>query len=297
MYIIIVNSHSGRLTFREVSKQLSMNSDISFVPYFTGDYQEEELWTHAIRFIKENIPTIQGIIIVGGDGTFHQAINHLHNFEIPLGLIPTGSANDFAKALKIPSNEKKALSRIRAGNPKTYDLFKVNDEWVHSLAGMGVDAETAIKSISSPLKKWLNRAFLGRLTYLLTFFTVIKDYKPFQMKLTFQDGESLTYERVWLLAIGNTAYYGGGIPICPKADPQDGKLEITIVHSLSLITLLFVLPTVFFRLHTMLPYVETMQAKALSVKTSQPVLVQADGEKAGYTPQTITIKPKSIKIF
>jgi len=296
MYIIVVNSHSGRTKFRQLSKHLSSSSHISFVPYFTDDYQGNELWTQVISMIKGNSP-IRAIIIVGGDGTLHQAINHLHAFHIPLGLIPAGSANDFAKALKIPLHYKKALLRITKSAPKTYDLIKLNNKWIHSVAGMGVDAETAIKSIKSPLKKWLNRAYLGRLTYLLTFFTVIKDYKPFQVEFSFPDGKIRQFDRVWLLAVGNTSFYGGGIPICPKADPEDGLLDVTIVHSLSLWMLLLVLPTVFFRVHTSLPYVTTFQIKDISVNTDHPVLVQGDGEKIGYTPENISVRTKSIKIF
>lgn len=297
MYIMIVNSSAGRTKFRQISKYLTTELHDSFVSYHTGDFQEKELWTQVISFIESHKRDIKGVIIVGGDGTLHQAINYLQDFQIPIGLIPAGSANDFAKALKISLNYKKALARITAKTPKSYDLIKMNNEWVHSVAGMGVDAETAIKSIKSPLKKWLNRAFLGKLTYLLTFFTVIRYYKPFHIEFSFQDGSIRHFERVWLLAVGNTTYYGGGIPICPKADPEDGLLEVTIVHSLSLWTLLFVLPTVFFRAHTMLPFVTTIQAEGFSVKTDHPVLVQGDGEKIGYTPQIISVQTKAINIF
>ncbi|WP_416149778.1 diacylglycerol/lipid kinase family protein [Salipaludibacillus sp. HK11] len=298
MYIVIVNSHSGRKNFRKLPNYFNnKESSISFVPYYTSKYQEKDLWDQVKRFISLNKVAIQGVIIVGGDGTFHEAINQLHNFNVPFGLIPTGSANDFAKALKIPLNQKKALHRITSGLPSSYDLLMVNHKRVLSVAGMGIDAETAIKTNSSSLKKWLNRIYLSKLTYLLTFFTLIRQYHPFKAELTFQDGSKKFFDRVWLLAIGNTVYYGGGIPICPSANPQDGLTEVIIVHRLSVITLLLVLPTVFLRLHTFLPYVTKIQSSSFSVKTEHPVLVQGDGEKIGHTPQKISVQSDAIKIF
>ncbi|PYZ94576.1 hypothetical protein CR194_03310 [Salipaludibacillus keqinensis] len=297
MYIIIVNSNSGRARYRQLAKYLTSYDRVSFVPYFTDEYQEKELWNQVSTHIKSTKRTIEGVIIVGGDGTLHQAINHLHRFQLPFGLIPAGSGNDLAKALKIPTNEKKAFARIKQGLPNTYDLIMINNQYIHSVAGMGVDAETAVKSNHSPLKPLLNRAFLGKLTYLLTFFTVIRTFQPFEAEFTFDNDEKVTLDRVWLLAAGNTPYYGGGIPICPKANPQDGLLEVIVVNRLSLFALLLVLPTVYFKLHCKLPYVHRFETNSFSVKTNSPVLIQGDGEKIGYTPQEISIQRKSIEIF
>ncbi|MCE7792104.1 diacylglycerol kinase family lipid kinase [Salipaludibacillus sp. CUR1] len=297
MFLLIVNSSSGQSVFKDFAQKLTIKLDTSFVPYFTHDYQEDDLWVQVKSFIKEKKSGLSGIVVVGGDGTLHRAINELFQYNLPFGLVPAGSGNDFAKALNIPLQHEKAFTRILTRTPDSYDLIKVNNHLVLSVAGVGIDAETAARTRNSSLKKWLNRIGLGKLSYLITFIAILGSFTPYSLELTQKDGQKHIFTKVWLTAVGNTPFYGGGIPVCPQADPQDGLMDVTVVHRLSWFKLLLVLPAVFFKFHTKLPYVTCHKTKQMTVTTKAPVLTQGDGELIGHTPLEISILPRSIRFF
>ncbi|UCZ54853.1 YegS/Rv2252/BmrU family lipid kinase [Bacillus shivajii] len=296
MFIVIVNSYSGQHKSNYILKQMKQHFSTRFVSYFTHQYQGDEMWQIIHDKINETGNALKGVIVVGGDGTLHQTIQHLHDIDVPFGLIPSGSGNDFGRSLKISNNTKKAIKRIIHNQPKTYDLLRVQDKRVLSIVGIGVDAVTASLCQHSKLKKWLNRAFLGKLTYLLFFFKAIKQYEPVQATITDENGKQ-TFDRVWLIAGGNTNYYGGGIPICPQSDPHDGKADLVIVHGLSLIKLVVILPSVFFRRHLSLPYVHSMSGTTFQIESSHQTPVQGDGEKLCQTPITVTVEQDAVRFF
>lgn len=298
MYIVIINYYAGKKQYNKIIKQLKKRLHKPFVPYFTNEFQDNSFWKIINDEINNKKNEILGIIIVGGDGTFHQVINELHHHQIPFGLIPFGSGNDFCRGLKIPRNVHKSIERIITNKPRPYDLLEVNGNKVLSIIGIGVDAVTAIKCQHSKIKKVLNKAFLGRLAYLTVFFQTIFHYKPKTIIVEDENGEKHTFHRVWLLACGNTTYYGGGVPITPNANPQDGTINIVIVHNLNLFQLLLAFPIVFTKRHISLPYVTELNGTkfVISAMTGN-VPVQGDGEDLGQTPATVTILKDAVKIY
>ncbi|MCD8500899.1 MAG: hypothetical protein LRY71_03490 [Bacillaceae bacterium] len=91
----------------------------------------------------------------------------------------------------------------------------------------------------------LNHVHLGRFAYILGLFKTILNYKPVNLVIT-TNTSKMSFEKVWLMAAGNMAYYGGGLKICPRADETSGKLDICIVHSLTKLQLLTLFPLAFF---------------------------------------------------
>ncbi|SDY89325.1 lipid kinase, YegS/Rv2252/BmrU family [Evansella caseinilytica] len=297
MYIVIINSYSGKRRTNKIFAILSTMLPDSFVAFSSDLYQEKDMWNAIHNKIAEMKQTVKGFLIVGGDGTLHQAVQQLHSYHLPFGLIPSGSGNDFGRALSIPMNAKKALERIVANQPGEYDLIDVNGKKVLSVAGIGVDAETAIRCRQSQLKKMLNMAFLGRLSYLMMFLKTVLRYKPSAVHIIDRHGANYHFQRVWLIAAGNTGYYGGGIPICPNAKPDDGQIDLVIVHGLGLFQLLVALPAVFVKKHLTLPYITMLTGNQFTVTAQRTLPVQGDGEEVGETPATIHILPKAIRIF
>ena len=297
MYIVIVNSFSGQRRYRRIIRQLNQQLSYSFITYFSHNYQGEAMWDQIAIKVREINKEIKGVLVVGGDGTLHQVINHMHQYNLPFGLLAAGSGNDFGRALKVPLNTQKAIDRINTGVTKKYDLIEVNNKIVLSVVGIGVDAETAIRCQTSLIKKLLNRAFLGRLTYLAVFLQTVFRYRSLKVEVTDQDGKSHSFERVWLMAAGNTSYYGGGIPICPEADPHDGEIDLVVVHGLGFFRLLTAIPTVYLKKHLSLPYVTMLRGKKFTVLSKTAQAVQGDGEEIGKTPAIISIHKKAVKFF
>lgn len=300
MYIVIVNSYSGQRRYKKIMKELEKNIDTPFISYFSDQFQGDDLWNSIHNKLNNIEDKVHGIIIVGGDGTLHQVVNRFYTYNLTFGLIASGSGNDFGRALKIPKSISKAIKRIMINSPQEYDLLEVNGQKVLSVVGIGIDAETAIRCQTSKIKKVLNRAFIGRLTYLIVLFQCLKFYKPVDLEVIDDTGIKHHFEKVWLMAGGNTTFYGGGIPICPYADPQDGVIDYVVIHKLPLLQVLFkALPAVLLKKHpTLTSCVSTLRGTEFKITSiDHDAVVQGDGEEIGITPAHIKVLPRAIKIY
>lgn len=238
------------------------------------------------------------MVAVGGDGTIHEVINGIISFKhITIAYIPAGSGNDFARGFKLPSVPEKCLEIILhmvhedgvyfdAGQ---FEIGKGTEYFVNSL-GAGFDAVISEKVNLSPLKKVLNRIGLGKFVYAIFIIAELFRYRPSTMILTI-NGIERRFEKAWFVTVSNQAFYGGGMKIAPLANPSDGELEITVVHNMSRIKLLFAFISVFWGGHLKFKEVRTLKGKEVSVKSEHPVSVHADGEAVGQTPVQITVSP------
>ncbi len=186
----------------------------------------------ARRFAREAVDAGVGrVIVFGGDGTLNQVVSGLaapdaaRPFDGVLGVIPTGTANDFATCAGIPaespSDAVKALADCR---PETLDLGRVSgaEESIFlNVVTAGFGSEVSSET-SDELK-----AVLGRLSYLVAGIASAGEFEPREVTVL-----APGFERrlaFYLLAIGNARCAGGGIPVCPDADPTDGLFDITII--------------------------------------------------------------------
>ncbi|WLD92425.1 diacylglycerol kinase family protein [Alkalihalobacillus sp. AL-G] len=243
---------------------------------------------------------LKGIIAIGGDGTVHEVINGLvHHDRVPVGFISAGSGNDFARGYHIPKSPIKALNRILSYRPirvKRYDLGEYRLEkrkhkpgYFASSLGVGFDGEVTKQTNQSKSKGLFNKFGLGTLAYVYMLLKVAMTYKPFHLDLTI-DGREYRFEEVWFATTTNIEHFGGGMKISPGAKPNDGILNICIVHNLSRSKLFFLFGTVFFGIHTKLKEVEMFTGKEIELSTMGPVTVHADGEVIGQSPVNIEVK-------
>ena len=236
-------------------------------------YTEEK--GHAKRIAKElgRRPNVHAIVVVGGDGTFHEVINGLYPTQIPVGYIPTGSGNDYAREMGISKKDPiKTLEKILKMEIKEIDIAKINDEFFINVTGIGLDGLVARLSNQSRLK-----AYLGKLIYVYSLIKGLFKFKAKEMDFTI-DGKIHHFRKVWLVAIANGRYYGGGMAICPKADIRDGKLDICVVSNVSLIEILFIFPLVFLGKHIYHPSVKMYRGETVSIHLKESIDAQTDGE-------------------
>ncbi|MCT8138966.1 hypothetical protein H1D32_15345 [Anaerobacillus sp. CMMVII] len=111
------------------------------------------------------------------------------------------------------------------------------------------------------------------------------------------DGKKKTFSNVWLIAIANTPYYGGGLKICPEADNTDGTLNLCIAHSLSKLEILMFFPLVFLGKHTLHRSVSTEKGQVIEISSNDSVLVQADGEMLDQTPISIFVQKQKFNVI
>lgn len=297
MYIIVINTRSGRRENIRVYEKLKASCNFEDIPFYM-DYSSVKFWDQIKETCAHYHEQIKGIIIVGGDGTVHTVINQLIDFHIPFGLVPTGSANDLARGLKISKKPVGAMKTILNNHAKTIDLIQTGDEYTITIASVGIDAATAIRTGKSGVKHWLNRLYLGKFIYIMTFFQEVVSFQPFKMKITDQNGTIKEYKNVWLTAFGNTTYYGGGIPMCPAAKPNDGKFTVVVVHGISLKKLMIAVPSVFIKAHTSVSFVDSFSSDHLTVESERMIEWQGDGEALKHgKSNTVKISRKKILFY
>ncbi|WP_261179206.1 diacylglycerol kinase family protein [Anaerobacillus sp. CMMVII] len=154
------------------------------------------------------------------------------------------------------------------------------------------------RTISKPvkIKQWLNYIKLGNLAYVVGVLKGVFSYTPKDMVITI-DGKKKTFSNVWLIAIANTPYYGGGLKICPEADNTDGTLNLCIAHSLSKLEILMFFPLVFLGKHTLHRSVSTEKGQVIEISSNDSVLVQADGEMLDQTPISIFVQKQKFNVI
>jgi diacylglycerol kinase (ATP) len=221
------------------------------------------------------------LAVMGGDGMMHLGLNTVAaehragRTRTVLGLVPAGTGNDLCRGLGLdPTDPVAAAHVLAAGHTEPVDLIAVNDRFVGAVLATGFDALVNRRANTLPWPK-------GSLRYVVAALAEIRVFTPLHYRLEV-DGETRELEAM-LVAVGNTPFYGGGMQICPTADPRDGQLDLTIVHPVSRLTLLQLLP----RMHTGTfvrhPCVERLRAQEVVVEGAGLVGF-GDGEHVGPAP-------------
>jgi YegS/Rv2252/BmrU family lipid kinase len=294
MIWFVVNRASGNGKGHKVWKyveRLLVEKNIEYQVAFT------ERPRHAIEIVKEisQKKDVSAVIAIGGDGTVHEVANGLIGSEIPLGSIPAGSGNDFARGLQIPKQSNKALDKVLYGRKQKMDIVCINDEVIISAAGIGFDGQVAKVTNQATYKKWLNRFGLGKLCYIFSFFKVLFLYRPTEVNIVI-DGQEQTFSCVWLIAVANVPFYGGGMKICPNAKFDDGVFDVCIVHGITRWKLVKLFPRVFRGTHIYDRAITTLTGKQLAIMSTSPMITHGDGEIVGETPIQLSIKKEGLYI-
>lgn len=238
---------------------------------------------------------VDAVIVAGGDGSIHQAVQVLANSEIPLGVIPCGRGNDLARALGIPYAPEKAADVIANGQVKKIDLGYISaanaaePHYYCGIATCGFDSEVAAfayryRSIPGG---WLG--YLGGALFLLA---------KFQFPEVRVVGEGVGFQgKVLLVATANCPSYGGGLWIAPTAQLDDGLLHVCIVRQTSKLRILLMLPTVFTGKHVLEPEVSLHALRKVRLESEYQLPLFADGEPVGTTPAEIQAAQNALAVF
>jgi diacylglycerol kinase (ATP) len=236
-------------------------------------------------------------LVFGGDGTVHRHLPQLHHHKTPTLVVPTGSGNDFAKALGIRSVEiaLRAWQQFCSDgkNVKEIDLgvikFGSQETLFCCVAGIGMDAEANARANRMP--PWLK----SRGGYVLAALQSLIAFKPAAMNITAEGRE--IRRSAFLIAVGNALSYGGGMKVTPQATLDDGLLDICLVSKMNKLKLLCWVPTIFFGQHLRLKEVEYFQATQISIDADRKLDLYADGEYAGQTPVEIGLIRQGMRVI
>ncbi len=243
---------------------------------------------HATLLAREAPPGAR-VVAVGGDGTVHEVLRGLDR-DKTLGVVPVGSGNDFARMLGLKGLPwPEALEHALRAPAEAIDLGRVNGEPFGASLGIGFDAQVAQRALSAP------PLLRGMPRYLYALFGVLKDLRLPQARVA-ADGEVIHEGPLLLLAAMNGPRYGGGIPIAPMADPQDGRLSLILARRFGRLGVVLILPRLLLGRHLGHPEVLHREVRALEVAFPEPVPAHADGELLGASAlYRVGVEPLGLK--
>lgn len=213
------------------------------------------------------------VIAAGGDGTINEVVNGLVEAGggAALGVVPLGTANDFARGLGLPRELAAALRLAVEGRPRTLDVAQVNGHCFINVSTGGFGA-AATRAANRTVKR-----LLGPLAYLARGARMLVRFQPAHGVFE-ADGRQVYSGRFVFFAVGNASRTGGGTPVTPLADPGDGRLDVVILCDVSRFQLLRMLPRLRAGTHMRNPYVLYMRAHQVTVTLGAPARINADGE-------------------
>lgn len=241
-------------------------------------------------------PGTVAVVAVGGDGTVHEAASGLVGSGVPIGCIPAGSGDDFARSLDIPRRWEAALERVLRLTSRAIDVGTINGRSFVISAGIGFDGDVARMTNRSWYKRWLNKLGVGSLSYVVTVLRLVVRYRPCRVRLEV-DGRVSEHQDVWLIAIANMPYYGGGMKICPDARMDDGMLHLCLVEGIGRLELLRFFPRVFNGTHVSHRSVRLMSGRQIRIEATAPMTIHTDGEYGGATPAAVDVQPGRLNVL
>ena len=239
------------------------------------------------------------LIVVGGDGTVNEVINGLGRAGFPedvtLAVLPMGTGNDLAATLAIPDDIEEAEVAIRKNRVRTLDVARIRSEGVGerffiNVSTGGFGAETSSLADEEMKSRW------GKLTYFRASLEKARDFDVREVRVTL-DGEERKVRAV-NVAVGNCRYAGGGWLAAPKANPEDGLLDLVVIEDVGLKEMLALAPMALAKSDYLdQEGVVFARAKKLGVETYPGGLdFTADGELIGDEPAEFEVIPNTLKV-
>lgn len=283
MLILAINPTSGRGKARQKAAKVEQVLRTSGVDSISIEGQSLEDFREKFLATLDQ-SEVSGVIAFGGDGFIHEVIQHVVPRSIPLGVIPCGTGNDFARSLGIHTlslNEQ--LHIITSTQPKGVDLGRVGSRWFAAILSTGFDA---LVNERANQMRWPK----GRMKYNLAMIEKLILLRPHRYRIK-MDQEIVDVDAT-LITIANGSSYGGGMKVCPQATLDDALFDVMILRKVSRFELLRVFPKVYFGKHVGHPAVSFYRCQQIEVDgvgTSY-----ADGESISQLPLFAQCVPNAL---
>jgi YegS/Rv2252/BmrU family lipid kinase len=227
-------------------------------------------------------------VVMSGDGLIGQVGGAVAGGGAPLGVIPGGRGNDFARVVGIPTAIPEAVDLLAAGTTRSIDVGEVNGRRFLCIASCGFDSDANRIANEARLVK-------GNLVYLYAALRALVAWKPARFEVTL-DGERREFTGYAVAAANNRAY-GGGMFLAPDAELDDGKLDVVWTSDVSKLRFLTNLPKVFKGRHVDNPEVTVLRGSVVEIRADRPFAVYADGDHITDLPATIRVLPRALNVI
>lgn len=286
---IIYNPTSGREAFKKELPTVLERFEVAGYETSTHATTSEGDAILAAKIAVERQYDI--IVAAGGDGTINEVINGIaeQEYRPKLGIIPVGTTNDFARALSIPRNIRKAVDIILSDQSMLLDIGKVNDHYFMNIAGGGKLTELTYE-VPSKLK-----TMLGQLAYYMKGIEMLPSLKPIRTKIEY-DGNVFDDE-IMLFLVANTNSVGGFEKLAPDARLDDGYFSLLILRKSNLAEFIRIVSLALRGAHLDAENVIYAKAKHIKVTTDEKMQLNIDGEFGGLMPGEFTNLKQHIEYF
>lgn len=248
----------------------------------------DDLTARARRAVDAGVDRL---LVAGGDGTLHYALQALAGSETVLGLLPLGRADDFAGAMGLPRDLESAIDIAVHGEARRVDLGQAGARWFAGIASVGLDGEACrIANADSGRLR-------GPLVYALAGMRAWRVYEPVHVRVTgaFEPIEG----KVIVAAFANSPRYGGGLRLAPEARMDDGLLDVVVVRRMSLAEVTLAIPSLIGGRHLMHPSIRFVRDGLVMLEAPAGTELYADGERIcvmSDDPVTIRAVPSALRI-
>lgn len=246
------------------------------------------------------------LVVVGGDGMVHAGVNALAplaagGFDVSLGVVPLGTGNDFARALRLPLDDPSAAVRRALAPARKIDLLHTGDRWIATVATCGFAARVNERANRLRFPRGASKYTLATLLLVPRFagdeLRVLPTNSDTDVDAVARcrPDESITSVHT-IVAIANTGWFGGGMHVAPYARPEDGFLDIVQVGRLRRLELLRYLPTIFSGAHVKHPATTLSVAKSVRIEGATSMELWGDGEYVCPLPVIVSLMPSALAV-
>ena len=288
--IVNTRSRSGERTFFEALDRLE---ELGVPLGATYAIRDPVRLPETVREVLHEGSGSRLLILGGGDGSVSSVVDFLAHHDVILGLLPLGTANDFARTLGIPADVEKACETIAGGKIVDVDLGLAGDNYYVNVASVGLSVGVT-QALSPRLKRRI-----GALAYPTAAIRAFLSHEPFSARLSFPDGdhEPVEYERLLQVAVGNGRFYGGGMIVAPESGIDDRRLDvyaIEIGRHRDLVGVARYLKSGDFIRSDSVGHFRTERVR---LETEPDLPVNIDGEVVTRTPQDFSVAQNALKVL
>ena len=237
-------------------------------------------------------------MVVGGDGSVNEVVNGVAGLEdVELAVIARGTGWDFARSLGLPHGADAAIEVAARGHARSIDLGRATyrawagneaTAWFANAASVGMSGAIAQRANDT------TKAFGGKVSYVWATFAVFARWSNSEIAVTV--GETTRRGRMYDVIVANGPFVGGGMKICPDADPGDGTFDVLLIGDLAKRDLVLTLPKIFRGTHLPHPKAELLHGAVVGVEAPEQLPIQLDGEQPGTTPARFELVPHALRV-
>lgn len=245
--------------------------------------------SHLRHLLRERVVGRESrVIVAGGDGTLHAAVQELAKTDVALGILPQGTANNFATALRLPMDLPSAFKVIAGGEVCSVSLGEAGGEYFSEAAGIGVFAEAL--ALTNNWGKTKNLTLMARALVRL-----MVSNRPYEVSMVL-DGER-RIETAFNVTVANSFCFGANLPIAPQARLTDEHLDVVVIEPLNRREWLPYYRAIRSQTHMDLPKVQMLQAQSVRLESRGKERVHVDDRTHKQTPVEIRIVPRALNVI